>query len=495
MIPPGHHPGYPLSDTILIIKYPIFFTEIMVVPLLGYLARIYILIHCKPVRAFIWISEKENHFMKKYLCLLILSGLCSFSTFIPHVAFAQEGDNNVSNPFSQSKFVPDIALIVDFSAVGRNLKNEKYTALQVPGFIESHGGDEHGEHSEHSGPNSKNGFNFNYAELSLYSVVDPYFDLFAVFHLHQDAFEIEEAYMTTRSLPLGLKIKAGKFRSSFGRLNEQHAHYWDFANTALVYKAFFGLENLNEIGMQLTWLAPTSFYLKFGAEILTGDNEASFGSEGFEDASATHKIEDSNAPDLFVGNIRSSLDADELVALFGVSLAHGKTRMNAGVDEDPAEHAEGSGTYGNTSIFGGDLTLKYLIASYSYLSFQSEYLYRNMSGDLYDNNGGMMSQEKKQSGLYSQLVYRMSLRWRAGLRYDLLQKNLITIGGEQLDLPENLSRYTAMLEYNPTEFSRLRLQYSHDSSGYLDGGASPQVNNEVIFQLNITIGAHGAHTF
>ena len=427
--------------------------------------------------------------MKNNLYLLIITGFCLFFTATPHSVIAQEGDNNVSNPFSQSKFVPDISLIVDFSAVGRNLKNDRYNMLEVPGFLAPRGS------GEGSGPNSKNGFNFNYAEMSLYSVVDPYFDLFAVFHLHQDAFEIEEAYINTRNLPLGLQIKAGKFLSSFGRMNEQHRHYWDFANTPLVYAAFFGEESLNEIGMQLTWLAPTSFYLKFGGEILNGDNEVSFGSGGFQDASGTYKIEDSNAPNLFVGYIKSSLEAGDMVALFGGSFAHGKTRLNDGVDEDPGENPEGSGIYGTTSIYGGDLTLKYLIASYRYLSLQTEYMYRTLSGDLYDNTGGMMSLDKKQSGLYSQLVYRMSLRWRAGLRYDLLQKNKISTSDRPSDLPENLGRYTAMLEYNPTEFSRLRLQYSHDTSGYLHGGVLPQVNNEVIFQLNITIGAHGAHSF
>ena len=427
--------------------------------------------------------------MKNNFYLLIITAFCLFFAAAPRSVIAQEGDNNVSNPFSQSKFVPDISLIVDFSAVGRNLKNDRYNMLEVPGFLPPRSSGEGG------GPNAKNGFNFNYAEMSLFSVVDPYFDLFAVFHLHQDAFEIEEAYINTRNLPMGLQIKAGKFLSSFGRMNEQHRHYWDFATTPLVYAAFFGEERLNEIGMQLTWLAPTSFYLKFGGEVLSGDNEVSFGSEGFQDASGTHNIEDSNAPNLFVGYVKSSLEAGELVALFGGSFAHGKNRLNDGIDEDPAENPDGSGIYGNTSIYGGDLTLKYLIASYRYLSLQTEYLYRTTCGDRYDNTGGIISLDKKQSGLYSQLVYRISLRWRTGLRYELLQKNKISTGDRQADLPENLSRYTAMLEYNPTEFSRLRLQYSHDLSGYLDGGASPRVNNELLLQLNITIGAHGAHSF
>jgi hypothetical protein len=427
--------------------------------------------------------------MNKYLYSLILIAFGSFLMANPRCASAEDGGTNNSNPFSQEKFVPDIALIVDFSGVGRNLKNREYADLEVPGFLQAR------SLSEEHGPNAKNGFNFNYAELSLYSVVDPYFDLFGVFHLHQEGFEIEEAYINTRKLPLGLKVKAGKFKSSFGRINEQHAHYWDFADDPLIYSAFFGKENLNETGAQLTWLAPTHFYLMFGSEVLVGNNEASFGADGFQDAGGTHEIEESNGPNLYVGYVKSSLEAKKLVALFGGSIAYGKTRTNDGVDQSPAENPQGHGIYGNTSIFGGDLTLKYLLGSYRYLSLQTEYLYRSMSGDRYDNTGGTMSLDKRQSGLYSQLVYRISQCWRTGLRYDLLQRNLIKSGGETANLPENLPRYTAMLEYNPTEFSRIRLQYSHDRSGYLDSEDSPEVNNEVILQFNITIGAHGAHKF
>jgi hypothetical protein len=426
--------------------------------------------------------------VKKYSYSLIMIAFCSFLIATPRFASAQAGGTN-NNPFSQAKFVPDIALIVDFSGVGRSLKNADYSDLEVPGFLQAR------SLEEAAGPNAKNGFNFNYAEMSLYAEVDPYFDLFAVFHLHRDSFEIEEAYINTRRLPWGLKVKAGKFLSSFGRINEQHAHYWDFVDDPLVYRSFFGGENLNEIGAQLTWLAPTSFYLMLGSEMLAGDNEASFGAEGFQDASGTREIEDSEAPNLYVGYVKASLEANRLVALFGGSIAHGKTRTNDGVDQNPDENPQGYGIYGNTSIFGGDLTLKYLFNSYRYLSLQTEYLFRYMSGDRYENTGGIMSLDKRQSGLYSQLVYRMSQCWRTGLRFDLLQKNQVELGDTSENFPENRPRYTAMLEYNPTEFSRIRLQYSHDRSGYLDSGTSPEVNNEVILQFNITIGAHGAHKF
>jgi hypothetical protein len=66
-----------------------------------------------------------------------------------------------------------------------------------------------------------------------------------------------------------------------------------------------------------------------------------------------------------------------------------------------------------------------------------------------------------------------------------------------MPLPSNLPRYSAMIEYSPTEFSRLRLQFDRDQSRCLpvSGGWSQQPYMQVILQANLTIGAHGAHAF
>lgn len=423
-----------------------------------------------------------------------IAELCVFILFVT-VAWAQnETDQKItapSSPFSQSKFTPDISLIVDFSTVGRNMNDETYSSIEIPGFTHVHSGDEHG-HS-HSGMNAQRGFNLNYSELALSSVVDPYFDLFATFHLSESSFEIEEAYFTTRFLPFGLKFKAGKFLSHFGRMNEQHAHYWDFADSPLVYRSIFGSEGLNEKGMRITWVLPIPFYCMMGGEILQGENESSFGAEGFSDATETHKIDDSTYPNLYVGYIKSSFDIGELTVLFGTSYAGGKTRINHGVDD--VLNLEGHAVYATTGILGADLIFKYSFDSYRYISLQSEYLYRIMNGSRYDSAGADADISKKQSGLYSQLVGRFALRWRLGFRYDLLQQNEIKIGGTQADDPKNLTRFSGMIDFTPTEFSRLRLQYNRDRSGYVNEGADKKINHEVILQFNMAIGAHGAHSF
>ena len=236
---------------------------------------------------------------------------------------------NKSASFSQTAYLPDIALILNMSALSRDIDNSTYEGFAVPGFIDA---------GEAELPFNKNrGFNLNYAEVAMHSSVDPYFDAFAIFHLHPDEFEIEEAYVQTTSLPYALRIKAGKFRSAFGRINEKHQHAWHFDNQPLVYKAMFGPDGIGDPGIQLQWVAPTDTYLMIGAEAMQGTNDRSFG--------------DAEANNLYIGYLKSSVDlTDALSVLGGVSLAHGK-----------------NDTTHSTDLYGVDLTLRQQLGSYSAL--------------------------------------------------------------------------------------------------------------------------------
>ena len=84
-----------------------------------------------------------------------------------------------------------------------------------------------------------------------------------------------------------------------------------------------------------------------------------------------------------------------------------------------------------------------------------------------------------------------------GIRYDLLMQNDVFLGGMNQHMASNLPRYSAMFEYSPTEFSRLRLQIDRDLSRYGpdNGGWSREPFTQVVLQANLTIGAHGAHAF
>jgi len=436
---------------------------------------------------YIFYLDKEFLMKKFNLFLFILSFILNIELF------GQTEQSSSDNPFSQSKFVPDISFILDASYLHRNLDNDEFKLLEVPGLI--HSSSEEAAHGhEHAEMNSQSGFNFNYAELSVSSTVDPYFDLIGIFHLSAEGFEVEEGYFTTRSLPLGFQVKGGKFLSGIGRINEQHAHYWDFANMPLVYKAFFGPEGLNEVGAQINWITPTDFYLLIGGELLKGDNENSFGTAGYQDSAGSIKVKSSNAPNLYTGFVRTSIDIGNFTALTGVSGAFGKSRINHGFDSNAPD---GDAIYANTRIWNANLTMKYIFESYRDLTLQFEYLNRITDGDLYSKDSTLNSQtgkiKKDQSGLYAHLVYKFDKNWRIGMRYDLIAKNEVIKNNNKLDLPDNLPQFTGMIEYNPTEFSRIRLQYSHDRTKYLE--KERKINNEILLQVNLTIGAHGAHSF
>ena len=105
--------------------------------------------------------------------------------------------------------------------------------------------------------------------------------------------------------------------------------------------------------------------------------------------------------------------------------------------------------------------------------------------------------DSRQAGFYGQLVGRFSKRCRLGLRYDLLHLNDVEWDHVRQPYPQSLPRLSAMVEYNPTEFSRLRIQYNHDMSRYEPsaGHYVRKFNRELVLQMNLAIGAHGAHAF
>ncbi len=339
-----------------------------------------------------------------------------------------------NNSFNQKSFIPDISLILSGSAVSRNIKNSDYEGYGIDGFVDA---------VDEIPFNKKRGFNFNYAELGMRSDVGPYFTSKAIFHLHPTGLEIEEAYISTKRLPENLEIKAGKFRSGFGRVNAIHRHAQHFVVQPLVYEAMLGVEGINDAGIALHWVAPTENYLLIGAEAMQGSNELSFG------------YPETN--NLFVGYLKTGFDlSDNLTALAGGSIAKGKTTNNK-----------------NATLYGGELTLQYSIDSYRSLHWQSEYLSRDKAG-------------VKQSGYYTQLIYTANRNWEFGGRYDALNKNAA-------NTPDDLKKYSAIVQYRPFEFSKLRLQFTKDRSKSFAGVR--QTEHMIALEFLVETGAHGAHAF
>ncbi|MDQ1264329.1 MAG: hypothetical protein QG559_1330 [Campylobacterota bacterium] len=395
--------------------------------------------------------------------------------------------------FDQSKFIPDISLIMDASFVDRSIKDDEVAHLEVPGVAHgllgshSHGDDNHATY------NAQNGFNLNYAELVLSSSVDPFFTMDGIFHFSENGVEIEELFFTSNALGYGTRLKGGKFNSNFGYLNEQHHHVWDFADMPLVYDAFLGMHGINEIGAQLQWTAPTPFYLMAGLEVLQGENEQSFGHETIGDVEDPI-AEGDDGVSLYVGYVKASHDIGDTTLLGGISYAQGESRIDHGADEENP-HAFS----GDAKLWGADFVVLYQLSSYSSIKWQSEYLQRELDGIQYnlDATGAVLSSPtmfKEQSGLYSQLVYTHDKNWRMGARYDTILQNDVKNNSIMVEQPNGLDRYTAMVEYHTSEFARFRLQYSRDNAMFNEDGQREKLDT-IILQANISIGAHAAHSF
>jgi hypothetical protein len=250
------------------------------------------------------------------------------------------------------------------------------------------------------------------------------------------------------------------------------------------------MHGINETGLQLQWVAPTDTYLMIGAEILQGENTQMFG----KDKIGTYTTQ-ADAPALFVGYIKTSFDIDDTTILGGLSYAQGSTRIDHSGDEAP--HV----VSGDSKLYGADLVIKHYFDSYSFLKFQSELLSREIDGTQYNLNPANTTVvltspaiNKKQTGAYAQLVYALNKSWQMGLRYDTIFINDITSNGVTVDKGNNFDKYSAMVEYHTSEFARFRLQYNHNNSLYDEDGNRQDIST-VILQANISIGAHGAHSF
>ncbi len=155
---------------------------------------------------------------------------------------------------------PAISLILDTEYYHSTLSKSELQSRSTPGFL---------------GPQTPpfdEGFNLRSAELGFFAPVDPYFNLYATLPVTENGIELEEAYFVTTSLPAGLQVKGGKFKSGFGRFNAFHPHAWDFVDAPIAYKLFFGGEGegLIEKGAQLTYLPNLPIYTILGAGSLAG---------------------------------------------------------------------------------------------------------------------------------------------------------------------------------------------------------------------------------
>jgi hypothetical protein len=383
-----------------------------------------------------------------------------------------------SNP---AAFNPAISMIITGNYAATS---EDPNTYRVAGFIPPPEG-------EGPGPRS---FNLGESELTVASNVDPYFFAQVTAAIQGDnSIDIEEAFFKTIALSSGFTIKGGRFFSGTGYLNEIHSHNWDFADQPLVYQVFFGGQ-LAQDGVQLRWVAPTDYFLEFGAE--AGSGRAFPG---------TQRNSNALASDALFAHLGNDI-GDSTSWRVGISWLDQRATDRAYSDVDEFGDPVTDAFTGTSRTWIADATLKWAPhgdPTLHQLKLQGEYMHRTESGALaFDVTGQNLSgaYDSSQSGWYVQAVYEFMQRWRAGLRYDsmdsghpdigLVSSGLLPLAAFPALLPATPDRTTLMVDWSLSEFSRLRALFAWD-----EARANNEHDRQLLLQYIFSIGAHGAHKF
>lgn len=356
----------------------------------------------------------------------------------------------------------------------------------------------------------QNGFTLQAMELSLGGAIDPYFtgEAHIVFFIDREGetrLELEEAFVTTQSLPFGLQAKGGFFFTEFGLINPTHPHAWDWVDQPVILSRLFGEDGLRQAGLRVSWLAPLPWFSQlFGSvQNATGETAVSFlaNDEVFEARPIGGRpfVEhDLDGPEDFVWlarwvnawNLGASLTSQlGLSALFGPN---------------------STGSKGRTLIYGADLKVLWRPArhfrGWPFVRWQTEFLQRDYTAAAFQGvlpgEGGengvavdLPRQTLRDWGVYSQVLYGFSYRWAAGLRFEYASgsgQNVLTDGGRDGDpFRSDRTRWSPLLAWYASEFARLRLQYNYDRADHLSSDDA----HSVWLVLEALFGAHPAHRF
>jgi len=313
------------------------------------------------------------------------------------------------------------------------------------------------------------------SELGVQAIIDPYArgDFFLSFG--EEGVNLEEGYITFTALPGGIVAKAGKMRSAFGKVNTLHNHVLPWIDRPVVTGNLVGGEDgIDDAGFSVTRIlpAPKGLFLEGTAQLFRGDSADVFKSSQRSDVSV-------------VGHLRGYGDISESTNLdLGVSYARGHNDL---------------GSSFITNLYGIDATLRYKpLRRAIYKSFvgRGEFIWsqRQQPGGAACLPGGCplgtAPNFQRAFGFYTSGDYQFARRWFVGGRFDRSDR------ARDARITDNGA--SVVLTYWPSEFAQVRGQYRFTRYGASVSTLSPpgkEDANELLMQIQFSLGAHGAHPF
>jgi hypothetical protein len=344
-----------------------------------------------------------------------------------------------------------------------NLLNPQITAFLDMG----------GSFSTDADNKARNRFNFREAELDLRAAVTPRADGVLVIAVGEEIedpfgdvevnieFELEEGYLDVHTLPWDLALRAGKFRSAFGRNNLLHTHDLPQVTRPLAVQAFLGSEGLTTVGASLSWLVPNPWdrYLELAAQVVNADGGAE--SPILEGPGADNPA--------VLSHLKFFQDIGETGSVeLGTSFLY----------------TQGSSDRNDGYTLGADLTVMWRDPDkpdFRSLLLQGELFWSNR--DFEDGiDGG------DNWGLYAFGQYQFAQNWYAGVRYDYTD----LLDFEVMRRKDSAWGVSSYLSWYLNEALRLRLEYQHLDRDLIGGDDS---EDALLLGMTFYIGAHPPHPY
>jgi hypothetical protein len=352
----------------------------------------------------------------------------------------------------------------------------------------------------------KRGFTVQQAELSFTGAVDPYFTgethlLFLIDPVVGDTkVELEEAFLTTQSLPYGLQLKGGFFLSEFGLINPTHPHAWDWLDQPVINTRLFGPDGMRQAGVRLGWLTPLPWFseLYLGVQNAGGETMTSFlANRDFFD------VRPIGGRPFVQRDVKSLKDLAYLVRWENFWNVSDEVGAKLGISGVFGPNA--SGPDGDTRIYGADLKVRWRptdnFRGWPFVLWQSEIMQRDYTADrFFDNHDpdriiDMPRETLRDWGFYTQALYGFQYGWAGGLRYEYASgsgASVLTFNGRDADpFRDDRHRISPLLVWHPSEFSRIRLQYNYDRAEHLEHKDA----HSVWLGVEFLYGAHPAHKY
>lgn len=352
----------------------------------------------------------------------------------------------------------------------------------------------------------KRGFTLQQAELSIAGAVDPWFQakMYLITSLDPDegetVVELEEAYLTTSQLPADLQVKAGTYFTEFGRINPTHPHGWDWQDQPVIHTRVFGGDGMRGPGARVSWLLPTAQYgeLFLGVQNANGETMASF--------LANEEVYEERPVGGRQFSEREVRSAGDLVWSLRAATSYDLSDTSSlGLGASALFGPNATGGDGETMVYGADFVFRWRPVEnrrgYPFVKLQGEFVARAfetaeqtdasdpldpvvLPGETLDDQGG-----------YLQGLYGFAEGLAAGVRVDLATGSGDSyqgggaFGRDADPFRTDRLRVSPLLVWQPSEFSRVRLQYDFDDSDHLDDEV-----HSVWLGFEVLIGSHPPHS-